>query len=122
KSWCKVSYFKPNDVKVRRRFQSGCRPISRRSLLRATGVALALPLLDSMVRPSGLTALASDAPSAPPRRLFAICNNLGVLHDPFFPKDSGKNYTLSPYLQNLAEFRNDFTVMSGVSHPNVDGG
>jgi len=117
-----VSYFKPNDVKVRRRFQSGCRPISRRSLLRATGVALALPLLDSMVRPSGLTALASDAPSAPPRRLFAICNNLGVLHDPFFPKDSGRNYTLSPYLQNLAEFRSDFTVMSGVSHPNVDGG
>src|SRR6185437_13151041 len=93
-----------------------------RSLLRATGVALALPLLDSMVGSSALTASASDSPGAPPRRLFAICNNLGVLHDPFFPKDSGRNYTLSPYLQNLAEFRNDFTVMSGVSHPNVDGG
>jgi hypothetical protein len=44
------------------------------------------------------------------------------LHEPFFPKDSGKDYTLSPYLQLLKEHRNDFTVMSGVSHPNVDGG
>ena len=54
--------------------------------------------------------------------MLAICNNLGVLAEPFFPKDSGRNYALSPYLENLKEFRNDFTVFSGVSHPNVDGG
>lgn len=75
-----------------------------------------------MIVPSAQTALASDSLVGAPRRLFAICNNLGVLHDPFFPKDYGRNYTLSPYLQNLAEYREDFTVMSGVSHPNVDGG
>ncbi len=62
------------------------------------------------------------APDGAPRRLFAICNNLGLLHEPFFPKDSGRDYTLSPYLQLLKDYRNDFTVMSGVSHPNVDGG
>src|SRR5205085_12227782 len=39
-----------------------------------------------------------------------------------FPKDSGRDYTPSPYLQILNDHRNDFTVMSGVSHPNVDGG
>ena len=28
----------------------------------------------------------------------------------------------SPYLTRLADYRNDFTVFSGVSHPDVDGG
>src|SRR6478735_824852 len=103
-------------------FVSRRRPISRRRLLRAAGVAMALPFLDSMTAPFARSAFAAASAEAPPRRFFAICNNLGLLHEPFFPKDSGRNYTPSPYLQLLQEFRNDFTVMSGVSHPNVDGG
>jgi hypothetical protein len=105
-------------------FTSRRRPVSRRHFLRAAGVALALPFLDSMRPPfAGTTFAASrSAPDAPPRRFFAVCNNLGLLHEPFFPKDSGKDYTLSPYLQFLRDYRNDFTVMTGVSHPNVDGG
>ena len=51
-----------------------------------------------------------------------ISNNLGVLPRQFFPKASGRDYELSPYLQDLIEFRNDFTVISGLSHPDVDGG
>src|SRR5213078_3954417 len=51
-----------------------------------------------------------------------ICNNLGLLHGDFFPKDAGKGYALSPYLQHLKDHRDEFTVMSGVSHPGVDGG
>src|SRR3954469_610270 len=105
-------------------FISRRRPISRRRLLRATGVAMALPFLDSMTAPFAQNAFAA-APAtagAPPRRFFAICHNLGLLHEPFFPKDSGSSYTPSPYLRLLQEYRNDFTVMSGVSHPNVDGG
>ncbi len=54
--------------------------------------------------------------------MFAICNNLGLLPDRFFPKQSGRDYALSPYLELLKEHRNDFTVFSGVSHPDVDGG
>jgi BMFP domain-containing protein YqiC len=54
--------------------------------------------------------------------MFCICNNLGVLPQPFFPKDAGRDYTLSPYLKLLEEHRVDFTVLSGVSHPFVDGG
>ena len=103
-------------------FVSRRRPISRRRLLRAAGVAMALPLLDSMTAPFSRAAFGAATSDGPPRRMFAICNNLGLLHEPFFPKDSGKDYTLSPYLQLLKEYRNDFTVMSGVSHPNVDGG
>ena len=54
--------------------------------------------------------------------MFCICNNLGVLPRPFFPGDAGRDYTPSPYLKLLEEHRADFTVLSGVSHPFVDGG
>jgi hypothetical protein len=62
------------------------------------------------------------AANATPRRIFAICNNLGLLPGSFFPGGAGREYTPSPYLETLKEHRNDFTVFSGVSHPNVDGG
>ena len=62
------------------------------------------------------------APKAAPRRMFGICNNLGLLPEHFFPQGNGRDYTPSPYLKLLQEHRDDFTVFSGVSHPNVDGG
>src|SRR5437763_3958109 len=98
-------------------FASTRRPISRRWFLRGAGVVLALPLLESMRAP-----FARAAAGPVPRRLFCICNNLGVLPGPFFPKNAGRDYTPSPYLQLLQEHRADFTVLSGVSHPFVDGG
>jgi hypothetical protein len=100
------------------------RPLSRRRFLRGTGIALSLPFLESMLIPSARGAQSSSplAPGAKPRRMFGICNNLGLLPEHFFPKGSGHEYTTSPYLQLLQEHRSDFTVFSGVSHPNVDGG
>jgi BMFP domain-containing protein YqiC len=80
-------------------------------------VAMALPILESMASP-----FARASATAVPRRMFCICNNLGVLPRPFFPDDAGRDYTPSPYLKLLQEHRADFTVLSGVSHPNVDGG
>ena len=56
-----------------------------------------------------------------PRRFFAICNNLGLLPDRFFPAGSGRDYELSTYLNLIQKHRDDFTVLSGVSHPGVDG-
>jgi hypothetical protein len=96
------------------------RALSRRSFLRGTGVALGLPLLDAM-----LPAFARAASNAPePRRMLAICNNLGLLPEKFFPAhdQTGRGYTLSPYLEHLRAHREDFTVFSGVWHPDVDGG
>src|SRR6185369_6779932 len=57
-----------------------------------------------------------------PRRMFGICNNLGLRPDLLFPAGAGRDYEASPYLKLLAAHRDDFTVISGVSHPNVDGG
>src|SRR5262245_27684301 len=94
--------------------------LSRRSFLRGTGVALGLPLLDAML-PAFARAAESDAA---PRRFFAICNNLGLLPGKFFPApdQKGRGYQLSPYLELLSAHREDFTVFSGVWHPDVDGG
>ncbi|MBU6401237.1 MAG: DUF1552 domain-containing protein [Verrucomicrobia bacterium] len=105
-------------------FVSTTRPISRRKFLRATGILMSLPLLEAMSPVYGAVAerAVKTAPGGKPRRLLAICNNLGLLPDQFFPKESGRGYTLSPYLEVLAEHRDQFTVFSGVSHPDVDGG
>ncbi len=99
-------------------------PVSRRQFLRGAGIALSLPFLESMLVPFGRAAAASSplAPGAKPRRMFAICNNLGLLPDQFFPTGTGRDYELSPYLRQLEAHRGDFSVFSGVSHPNVDGG
>lgn len=96
------------------------RHLSRRQLLRTAGVVLGLPLLDAM---TPAFARAASAPSTP-RRILAVCNNLGVLPEKFFPEadSAGRDYKLSPYLELLKAHRNDFTVFSGVWHPDVDGG
>src|SRR5260221_13997195 len=100
------------------------RSISRRTFLRGAGILLSLPILDAMSPAfSAITKSSAGAtPGGKPRRLFAICNNLGLLPEHFFTKQAGRDYPLSPYLEVLKEHRNDFTVFSGVSHPDVDGG
>jgi len=90
------------------------RSMPRRHFLRGAGVMLGLPMLDAMQRDKSTS-------EEIPRRMFAVCNNLGLLDSRFFPKQTGKDYELSPYLNVLREHRNDFTVFSGVSHPDVDG-
>ena len=88
--------------------------LNRRRFLRAAGVSLALPWLDSLL-PSSTPA----ADNGPPRRMVCICTPLG-LHTPFlFPERAGRDYPLTPYLEVLREFRNDMTVISGLSHPEV---
>jgi BMFP domain-containing protein YqiC len=72
--------------------------------------------------PAFAKAAATSGPAAKPRRMLGICNNLGLLPDQFFPKQTGRGYALSPYLELLREHREDFTVFSGVWHPDVDGG
>jgi hypothetical protein len=99
------------------------RSVSRRAFLRGAGIMLSLPLLDAMTPAfAATTESAATTPGGKPRRMLGICNNLGVLPDRFFPKTTGRDYELSPYLEILKEHRDDFTVFSGVSHPDVDGG
>jgi hypothetical protein len=91
-------------------------PLDRRSLLRGAGVMLALPLLDAM-----RTTRADESPQAIPRRVVCIETNMGILPQYFFPEQAGRDYALTPYLEKLAPHRDQFTVMSGTSHPGVTG-
>jgi hypothetical protein len=89
--------------------------LNRRTFLRASGAALALPLLDAMRPAFGQTVEA-------PRRMLAICTNLGVLERHFYPAETGRDYALTPYLEAMKDFREQFTIVSGSSHPDVTGG
>ena len=92
--------------------------ICRRSLLRSAGVTLTLPLLEVMQPRSSRAAEAAE----PPRRMICINTTLG-LHTPYlFPTATGRDYELTPYLEPIQKFRDQFTVFSGLSHPEVDGG
>lgn len=93
------------------------RNVQRRRFLRGMGVMFSLPVLECMT-----PVFSRAAASKTPKRMLLISNNLGVLPQHFFPQDKGTGYALSPYLKELAAFRNDFTVFSGLSHPAVVGG
>lgn len=94
------------------------RSLGRRSFLRGSGVALALPMLEAMV-PAGR---AAPATAAVPRRMVCIETNMGIMPQYFFPEQTGRGFALTPYLEKLAAHRDQLTVLSGVSHPDVTGG
>lgn len=90
--------------------------LSRRTVLRGAGVALGLPWLDAMNPAFGASAPAS------PKRFVGISLSLG-LHNPYLvPEGEGKNYKPSSYLKSVQDLREDFTIVSGSSHPGVTGG
>lgn len=90
-------------------------PISRRAALKASGIAIALPFLESMNPALGCQRL------TPPKRMVLICNTLGLHSPSFFPKTSGREYESTEYLALLDKHRADFTLFSGLSHPDQNG-
>lgn len=93
-------------------------PLSRRTFLRGAGATLALPFLESMMPRLGHAAATPE----PPRRFCGMMTNMGILPDFFFPKNEGRDYESTYYLDFLKEHRADMTIFSGASYPGVDGG
>ncbi len=91
--------------------------VSRRTFLRGSGVAVGLPILDAMA-----THHASAAPSSDRMRMVAINVGLGLHAEHILPVEGGADYKMTPYLDVIKKHRDRFTVISGVSHPGVDGG
>jgi hypothetical protein len=89
--------------------------LHRRHFLRGLGTMMALPLMDAMVPLSGRAAAA--AAKKPRRSVFVYIPN-GVNGMSWQCKQAGRGYTLSPSLQPLAQHQADFTVFSGLHHPN----
>jgi len=91
--------------------------VSRRKLLRGMGVAVALPLLDSMVPSFTATA---QTPANPLRRFGAIFVPLGERPGYWNPKKVGTDFDFSPILKPLEPFRNSMTIVSELCDP-LDG-
>ena len=85
---------------------------NRRQFLRTASTFLALPWLETFAKGSTLS---------PPKRIINVCTNFGLYGPSFFPNTAGTDYELSEYLQTLKDFRNEFTVFSGISHPDIGG-
>lgn len=92
---------------------------SRRRFLKASGVTVALPLLES-VRPLRARAEAA-AGSSHPQRLVCVGNSFGMYQPAFFPKSTGEDYETPELLKPLAEYRDNFSILSGLDH-GVTGG
>jgi hypothetical protein len=95
------------------------RHLDRRAFLRGAGTILSLPFLEAMV--PAFATKAQAAVAQPPPRFLAMCATLGF-HTPFlFPKETGAEYTLTPYLEPLKALKNDFSVISGLQHEEQNG-
>jgi len=90
---------------------------SRRTFLRGVGISLSLPWLESL---GGI--LHASAADQEPRRLLLVCLPLGIFKDSLIPAQAGSDFDLPEYLTPLADFRDRFTVISGLDHPGVGGG
>ena len=87
------------------------RALSRRTVLKALGAAVPLPLLDAMV--PAATALARTA-AAPRLRFGAVYVPNGVIPGQWFPEADGSAFEFSPTLMPLAPFRDRLLVLSGL--------
>ena len=88
--------------------------LNRRAFLKGTGATVALPFLSAMTPAFAKTAAA-------PKRFVAMNAGLGFHAPNFIPTEAGANYKAPVYLEKLAAHRKDFTVFSGLSHPNSNG-
>lgn len=85
--------------------------LSRRTVLKALGATVPLPLLDAMV--PALTAL-HRTPAQPAMRFGAVYVPNGVIPGKWFPSTEGTTFEFSPTLAPLEPFRDRLLVISGL--------
>lgn len=91
--------------------------LSRRQLLRGTGVALSLPLLDAMV--PALTAYAQTAANILPRLGFVYVPH-GAIMTQYTPDAVGTDFEFKPILKALEPYRDRLNIISGLAHQAAD--
>jgi hypothetical protein len=87
-------------------------PLNRRTFLRGTGVAMALPVLEAML-PIGRSAFAAG--TTPTRMLSYFVPN-GMHMASWTPAQTGSSYTLSKTLAPLANVKSDIIVLTGLAN------
>lgn len=89
------------------------RHLSRRTVLRGLGAAIALPLLDAMT-----PALAAPAAKKSPNRLTFVYVPNGIVMEDWTPAAVGADYELTRILKPLAAHKGDLFVLSGLNDHN----
>ena len=93
--------------------------VSRRSLLRGVGAALALPMLDAMVPAlSAMTKGAQAAAKATPNRMVFCYVPNGIDMRNWRPETLGRSFDLPKILQPLAPVHDDIIVFTGLKDHN----
>jgi hypothetical protein len=87
--------------------------LSRRTVLKGAGAAMALPLLDAMIPAS--TAIAKTAAAARARMAFIYFPH-GAVMDQWTPKTEGPDFDLPPIIAPLKPFQNQLTIISGLEN------
>jgi hypothetical protein len=85
--------------------------IARRHFLKAAGICVALPALESMPR-----AFAGEQNREVPRRMVCIGNEFGMYPGAFWPEKHGNGYETMPLLAPLEAQRENFTLFSHLDH------
>ncbi|QDV43460.1 hypothetical protein Enr13x_33170 [Stieleria neptunia] len=90
-------------------------PLSRRTLLRGAGAALALPWLEAMM-PGKASAAESEgkAPEDSPLRMAALFVPNGVRQDMWTPEATGRDFELTPTLEPLADVKDQLLVLTNL--------
>jgi hypothetical protein len=91
--------------------------LSRRSLLRGVGAAIALPAFESLA-----PVRASVAAAEPPTRMAVLYVPNGVFMDRWRPVGEGRDFSFGPSLDSLAPFRDRLQLITGLSHQNATPG
>ena len=86
---------------------------NRRTFLRASGVCLALPMLESFAKTETKKKFNNNAKA---KRLVCVGSNLGYSRPAFYPKETGKGYKASQLLSFTDKHREHYTVFSGLDH------
>ena len=94
---------------------SGSFQLSRRTLLRGLGTAVALPMLDAMIPRATFGANAAAAAAKAPTRVAWVYVPNGVNIADWNPIGVGADYEMPKTLALLKEYRDDFLVLSGLT-------
>lgn len=90
----------------------------RRQFLKATGVSMALPVLESLRSAAdvGSAAEAAKPPQGHAKRLVCVGTYLGFYQKSFYPQQAGFDYETPELLKPLEHLRQHFSVFSGLDH------
>lgn len=92
------------------------RTLSRRTLLRGLGTAVALPWLECMTPRAALAAPAAGAAPTAPRRLAFVYVPNGIHMPDWTPTSTAADFKLPYLLEPLAPVRDRLLVLSGLAH------